>query len=344
MPSGKGAKKLLLLGMVVLAALFLAGLITGAIGTAIIKGEDAEPIFLSQPEVHLPPQTVFPASSREHYIAFLEAEEKEKAEGHAALTHEEEELVAGGPFGGGSWVITNTMLSAWITSLLLIIVFVIAAKRAKMVPGRLQNLVEIIIESLLGFVEGVIGRDMARNVFPLIATIFLFVMFNAWIALIPIYPTLGFENSHGDIAVHLLRSAGTDLNMPLALALVSFVFVEFLGLRVLGFRYLGKFIPVGSFVRSVRRKDIFGGFIALFVGFLEGVSELVRIVSFSFRLFGNMTAGEVLVLMATFLVPFVATVAVYGLELLVGLVQALIFAGLTLVFATVAIASHQEEH
>ena len=74
------------------------------------------------------------------------------------------------------------------------------------------------------------------------------------------------------------------------------------------------------------------------------ISEMVRIVSFTFRLFGNMTAGEVLVLMATFLVPFVATVAVYGLELLVGLVQALIFAGLTLVFATIAIASHQEEH
>ena len=213
-----------------------------------------------------------------------------------------------------------------------------------MVPGRLQNLAEMIIEGLLGFVESVIGRDMARRVFPLIATIFLFVLFNAWIALLPIYPTLGFKDSHGDVAVHLLRSAGTDLNMPLALALVSFVFVEYLGLRALGLGYLNKFVPIGPFFRSIRQKQFFGAFIALFVAFLEFVSELVRIVSFSFRLFGNMTAGEVLVLMATFLVPFVATVFVYGLELLVGLVQALIFAGLTLVFATVAIAPHQEEH
>ncbi len=344
MPSGRGANKVLLAGLLVLAALFIAGLITGGIGTAILQGEDKEPLFVSQPEVHLPPQTIFPNDAREHYIEFLEAEEKEKAEGHGALTHDEEELVAGGPFGGGGWVVTNTMLSAWITSLLLIGVLVLAARRAKLVPGRFQNLVEIVIETLLNFVESVIGRGMARNVFPLIATIFLFVLLNAWIALIPIYPVLGFENSHGDLVVHLLRSAGTDLNMPLALALVSFVFVEYLGLRHLGFSYIGKFIPLGSFIRSFRRKDIFGAFVSLFVGFLELVSEMVRIVSFTFRLFGNMTAGEVLVLMATFLVPFVATVAVYGLELLVGLVQALIFAGLTLVFATVAITSHEEEH
>ena len=131
--------------------------------------------------------------------------------------------------------------------------------------------------------------------------------------------------------------------MPLALALISFVFVEYWGFKRLGFSYVGKFIPVGTFVRSIRRGQIFQGFISLFVAFLEGISELVRVVSFTFRLFGNMTAGEVLVLMASFLVPFVATVFVYGLELLVGIVQALIFAGLTLVFVTVAIARHEEE-
>lgn len=344
MPSGKGAKKLLLLAGVGVFALLVAGLITGAIGTAIIQGDEEDPIFMSQPEFHLAAQTIFPGDARQHYMDFLKAEEKEKHQGHSALTHEEEELVDKGPFGGGTWVVTNTMLSAWITSILLILILIVAARRWKMVPGRLQNLAEMIIEGLLGFVESVIGRDMARRVFPLIATIFLFVLFNAWIALLPIYPTLGFKDSHGDVAVHLLRSAGTDLNMPLALALVSFVFVEYLGLRALGLGYLNKFVPIGPFFRSIRQKQFFGAFIALFVAFLEFVSELVRIVSFSFRLFGNMTAGEVLVLMATFLVPFVATVFVYGLELLVGLVQALIFAGLTLVFATVAIAPHQEEH
>ena len=343
MPSGTGAKRLLLLGVLALFALFIAGLITGAIGWAILRGEDKDPPFLSDPEVHLPAQTIFPNSAREQYLAFLEAEKKEKEEGHGALTEHEKELVDEGPFGGGTWVITNTMLSAWITSLLLIGLFVFGVRKARMVPGRLQSLVEIAVEGLLGFVDGVIGRELARKVFPLIATIFLFVAFNAWIALLPIYPALGFKDADGNIAAHLLRSAGTDLNMPLALALISFVFVEYWGFKRLGFSYVGKFIPVGTFVRSMRRGQIFQGFISLFVAFLEGISELVRVVSFTFRLFGNMTAGEVLVLMASFLVPFVATVFVYGLELLVGIVQALIFAGLTLVFVTVAIARHEEE-
>ena len=335
MPSGRGAKRLLLLGGIALGALFIAGLITGAIGTAIIRGEGEDPI-LPEPQIHLPPQPIFPASTRnEHIFAQLKGEhapEDGKAEAHFE------------PLGMLEFAVTNTMLSAWITTLLLIALFVLGVRRARMVPGRLQNLVEIAVEALLGFVEGVIGRDRARQVFPLIATIFLFVAFNAWIALIPLWPSLGFKGPDGDIAAHLLRSAGTDLNMPLAIALVSFVFVEYWGLRMLGFRYLGKFIPVGEVVRSIRTRQPFQGLIAIFVGFLEGISELVRVLSFTFRLFGNMTAGEVLVLMATFLVPFVATVAVYGLELLVGAVQALIFAGLTLVFVTVAITPHQEEH
>ena len=340
MPSGAGARRLLLLGGFALLALFIAGLITGAIGTAILRGEDQDPL-LPEPQVHLPPQPVFPAAARsEHVFAPDKA-----GEGHGPG----EEAGDGKgyhftPLGMFDFAITNTMLSAWVTTLVLLGIFLFGVRGAKMVPGRLQNLVEMAVEALLGFVEGVIGRDMGRRVFPLIATVFLFVAFNAWIALIPIYPSLGFKDSDGDIAAHLLRSAGTDLNMPLALALVSFVFVEYWGLRMLGFRYLGKFLPVGPFFRNVRRGQPFQAGISLFVGFLEGISELVRVVSFTFRLFGNMTAGEVLVLMAAFLVPFVATVAVYGLELLVGAVQALIFAGLTLVFVTVATTPHEEEH
>ena len=281
-------------------------------------------------------------------VQLLQNQERQLLENQDPSAHKElnpvHKLAEEGPFQGGfKFVITNTMLSAWITSLLLIVIFVLAARKSRMVPGRLQNLVEIAVEGLLGFVEGVIGKDLGRKVFPLIATIFLFVAFNAWIALIPLWPSLGFKNADGDITAHLLRSAGTDLNMPLALALVSFVFVEYLGLRMLGFRYIAKFFPIGEVFRNLIKGRIFPAVIAGFVAFLELVSELVRIVSFTFRLFGNMTAGEVLVLMTTFLVPFVATVAVYGLELLVGLVQALIFAGLTLVFATVAITPHEEE-
>ena len=153
--------------------------------------------------------------------------------------------------------------------------------------------------------------------------------------------------------MHLLRGANTDINMPLALALVSFVFVEYFGLRSRGFRYLGKFFNVGRFFKSVGQmfggnakaalSGLFTGAIDIFVGVLEGLSELIRIVSFTFRLFGNMIAGEILLLIAMFLVPWVVAIPFYGLELLVGYVQALIFGGLTLVFLTLAVAPHEAE-
>lgn len=336
MPSGSAARRFLLLGGLSLLALFLAGLITGAIGTAIIRGDDADP-FLDPPHVTLPPQPIFPPSARtEHLFAPITTEDghEETTGGHATEFK---------PLGMFEFAITNTILSAWFTCLVMILLFGLAARKAKLVPGRLQTLVEICIDTLLNFVESVIGRDLSRKVFPLIATMFFFVLFNAWLALLPFYHFIGFKDGEGQLVAELFRSAGTDLNMPLALALVSFVFVEYWGLRILGFGYLGKFFPVGEFYRNVKRKQFFQAFIALFVGFLEGISELVRVVSFTFRLFGNMTAGEILVIIASFLVPFVVPVFVYGLELLVGLVQALIFAGLTLVFVTVAITPHEEE-
>jgi F-type H+-transporting ATPase subunit a len=185
-----------------------------------------------------------------------------------------------------------------------------------------------------------------------VATIFLFVAFNAWLSLIPGFGSITVTTAEGE-HVHLLRGANTDINMPLALALISFVFVEYFGLKSLGVRYLRKFFNAGEFLSSLgqivrgRFRAGFGrlltGFIHIFVGFLEALSELIRVVSFTFRLFGNMTAGEILLLLSAFLVPWMFAIPFYGLELLVGFVQALIFGGLTLVFLTVAAAPHGEE-
>ena len=123
--------------------------------------------------------------------------------------------------------------------------------------------------------------------------------------------------------IPLFRSVYSDVNNTIALALISFVMVEFWGLRTLGFSYLGKFFN-------------FSGFIPFFVGILELLSEFIRIVSFAFRLFGNIFAGEVLILMLTFLLPFLIVDIIYGLELFVGFIQAAVFALLTLVFAVMA--------
>jgi F-type H+-transporting ATPase subunit a len=150
----------------------------------------------------------------------------------------------------------------------------------------------------------------------------------------------------------LLRAANTDLNTPLALAIVSFVAVAYFGLKLTGVKYLKTFFNFGSvaggfkaLIRGNLRgafSGIFMGVIDVFIGFVEGMSTLIRMISFTFRLFGNMTAGEILILMVLFLVPFAIVPIFYGLELFVGFVQALIFAGLTLIFMTVAVASHGE--
>ncbi|MCY3602559.1 MAG: F0F1 ATP synthase subunit A [Chloroflexi bacterium] len=133
------------------------------------------------------------------------------------------------------------------------------------------------------------------------------------------------------LIIPLFRSVYSDVNNTIALALISFVMVEFWGLRTLGFSYLGKFFN-------------FSGFIPFFVGILELLSEFIRIVSFAFRLFGNIFAGEVLILMLTFLLPFLIVDIIYGLELFVGFIQAAVFALLTLVFAVMAVEHHDEEH
>ncbi len=138
------------------------------------------------------------------------------------------------------------------------------------------------------------------------------------------------------------RSVNTDINAPLAIALFSFVFVEMWGLQSLGPGYLKKFFAFSALKKGPM------GLIDVFVGILEFVSELSRVVSFTFRLFGNIFAGEVLLLMMTFLVPFVLVDAFYGLELFVGLIQGFVFAMLTLVFAVTAVSHHgdgeHEEH
>jgi len=212
-------------------------------------------------------------------------------------------------------------------------------------------LLEFALGALLNFCKTVAGEKNGRRFFPIVATIFLFVAFNAWLSLLPGFGSITVHTAEGE--AHLLRGANTDINMPLALALVSFVFVEYFGLRTLGIRYLGKFLNVGGFLRSMRLivtgklKAGFSGLIAgainVFIGLLEALSEFIRIISFTFRLFGNMTAGEILLLIAMFLIPWIFALPFYGLELLVGFVQALIFSGLTLIFLTVATTRHEEQ-
>jgi F-type H+-transporting ATPase subunit a len=250
--------------------------------------------------------------------------------------------------------VSNTMIATWITILLLVGISFAVTRRMKIVPGRLQAAFEFLMGWLYDFCRENAGEKDGRKFFPFIATIFLFVGFNAWLALIPGYQTILIETAHGH--EELIRAANSDINTPLALALLVFVVVEFYGFKRIGIRYLSKFFNFSELWQGTKKlfkgdikgavMGIFSGFMIAFAGLLELLSEFIRIVSLTFRLFGNMTAGEILLLVITFLVPWFLPVPFYGLEVLIGFIQALIFSGLTLIYLTMAVTPHStaEEH
>jgi F-type H+-transporting ATPase subunit a len=262
------------------------------------------------------------------------------------------ELPSEGIFHVAGFSITNTLIASWFTIIVLVVGFYICTRKMKLIPGKLQGIAEMAVEGLLNFIEGAAGKEHARLLFAGVATIFIYVLANAYLALLPFFGGIGI--THEGVFVPLFRSANTDVNVPLSIAVMSFIFVETWGMKKVGFfRYIGEFINVRQIGQGIKQlfkgkvrpaiMNIGFGIISLAVGLLEVFSHLIRMVSFTFRLFGNMTAGEILVLVSVFLIPLVFTIPFYGLELLIGLIQALIFAGLTLVFGIIAVSPPHEE-
>lgn len=225
--------------------------------------------------------------------------------------------------------VTNTLLMSWIAMALIIGLFLFGTRVIKKVPTGLQNLLEALYEGVLSFMDLVTGnREHSARFFSLVFTLFLFIVTSNWLGILPGLGSIGFyEVHHGEeVFVPYARSANSDLNMTLALAIVSVVATHMYGIKSLGTgEHVSKFFS-------------FKGPIEFFVGILELVSEFAKILSFSFRLFGNIFAGEVLLIIVGILLPFFAPIPFLGLELFVGLIQALIFATLTLVFLEIAVA------
>ncbi len=234
--------------------------------------------------------------------------------------------------------VTNALLSSWGATLAVIGLFAAGRWRSRLVPSGLRNLAGWVLDTVLEYVMSIAGREHAPRLFAIAATLFLFIIANAWVPLLPLYGPLVAERGDGS-HVPLLRGAGTDINMSLALAIVSFIVVEAAGLMVLRASYLRRFVRVGNLLRG----RLLLGLLDLFTGCLEALMELARLLTFTLRLFGSLTAGEVLVVVATFLAPLVLSVPFYGLELLIGLVQALVFASLTVVFAVRAMTPEETE-
>ncbi|MDP6704458.1 MAG: F0F1 ATP synthase subunit A [archaeon] len=224
--------------------------------------------------------------------------------------------------------ITNSLVLAVVTALFLVGGGFLVTRSLKTIPARAQGMVELIIESILDFMAQILqDRKQALKFFPLVATIFLFVLVSNWVGVLPGVGSIGFvEEDHGhEVFVPLFRAANADLNMTFALALVTMIAVQWYGIRKLGF--LGHWSKFFIFNK---------GPIYFFVGLLELIGEFAKVLSFSFRLFGNVFAGEVLLVIVMALVPLLIPLPFFFLEFFVGFVQALVFAMLTLIFLKVA--------
>ncbi len=227
--------------------------------------------------------------------------------------------------------VTNTLFTAWFSIVVLLALALILRGQIKEIPGRFMSMVEALFEYVLNYMEEVLGdKRLARKLFPIIMTIFLFVLVSNWTEHLPFFETLKVQTGHGHSA--LFKSANTDLNVTLSLAIVSFFVVETLGVVTVGlWKYLGKFINLSSPLNFV-------------IGLIELISELARLVAFSFRLFGNILAGEVLILVVKYFVPYFLPVPLMAFELFVGFIQAAIFALLTLFFVKLAITDPEMAH
>lgn len=224
----------------------------------------------------------------------------------------------------GTFAVTNSIFLGALTALLLLGVGMLIRRGLSPVPGKIQSFFEVFLELALDTMDSVLGsREASLRYLPVIGTVFLFILTSNWLGLLPL--------SHISLQhAPLFRAPTADLNFTIAMAIISVLAVNIFGVAAIGLRsHLHKFFNFSSPVM-------------FFVGILEFISEFVKIVSFSFRLFGNIFAGEVLLMIVAFIVPYGVPLPFLFLEVFVGLIQALIFSMLTLVFLGMATVSHEE--
>lgn len=256
--------------------------------------------------------------------------------------------------------VSNTLLCTWLSIAVLVVLFYLGTRRRDLIPRGAQNFTEWIVESLRGMVESVAGKERGKQFFPLVATFFIFIFVSNLLDIFPGVDTVGSIDSQAIAHMHLtnqlflgfipqnkpvlgfllfgeisnaiipwIRPATTDLNLTFAMAIVSVVTCQVFGFVKLGAKeHLSKYINFKSPIDFV-------------VGFLEIVSEIARIISFSFRLFGNIFAGSTVLAVFAFILPFLADIIFIPFEIFVAFVQALVFSLLTLVFLEIASTSHE---
>ncbi|HEY2125081.1 MAG TPA: F0F1 ATP synthase subunit A [Chthoniobacterales bacterium] len=269
------------------------------------------------------------------------------AEMPAAAAHEGVSLKAIGIFHIGKFTVTNSMFFTWVIAAGIIVSAQVAMRNVKAIPDGKQNFWEWMVESLYNFLESIIGSELVRKTFWFFATLFILILFVNWSGLIPGIGTIGWghhDPATGAFLVErpLLRGGNADLNMTMAMAIVFFVLWIYWALQTQGVGGVLKEI-FGAKGESKGFMKLLMGVIFFLAGMLEIISILFRPVSLSFRLYGNVYAGETMLETMSHMVPSLAwliPIPFYFMEVLVGIVQALVFMLLTAVF-TLLIAQHQ---
>ena len=277
--------------------------------------------------------------------------------------------LAAEPIGLGP--VTNAILTSILLSVFILLTALLVGRRLRLQPGRVQNVVEAVIEALNGLVKETAPSKWAPRFFPICVTIFLFLLVsNLFGVLAPLLGSIGIVHAsdHGTLSadqliflrgtaeavvdhahvepghqvgfllVPFLRAPSSDLNLTITLALITMFLVQVFGFWGNGIGYLGNFFRF----KSLKTKGIGLGLIDIFAGMIELISEVSKVVSFSFRLFGNIFAGEVILMVISSLVSLGAVLAFFGFELFVGFIQAFVFFILSLSFFSLAVAHHGE--
>ena len=269
---------------------------------------------------------------------------------HEEIT-EEHTLYSEPIFNIGNFTITNSLLNSWLAVILIIIIGLLVKNKVKQVPGKLQNIFEMIITGFLDIFDSVTGsRERSLKFFPFVFSFFLLILLNNWLGLLPGIGSIGkiiTEEGH-KVFVPFFRGGTADLNTTLALATIGVVASHIFGVVAIGaWNYLNKFINIKVLLEIPKkiRKDptvLIVNPIKAFVGLIEIIGEFAKIASLSFRLFGNIFAGEVLLAAMAAILAFGLPIPFMFLEVIVGLIQALIFAMLILAYLTMSTSA--EEH
>ncbi|MCW1892091.1 MAG: F0F1 ATP synthase subunit A [Candidatus Uhrbacteria bacterium] len=242
----------------------------------------------------------------------------------------------------GNFTITNALVNAFVLMVGIVIFGLIFRSRIKEVPGRLQAGMEALLETLFGYFDQVTGsREKTLKFFPLIGSLFFFILLSNWMGLLPGTGSIGLWQIHGGETVFIpfFRPANSDLNLTIAMALVTVISSHVLGMITLGFFvHWNKFFQFGGIwkaIRSLSPMNIMVSLVEFVVGLIEFVSEIAKVLSLSLRLFGNIFAGEVLMTVISSIFAYAMPLPFMALELIVGVVQATVFAMLSLVYLSI---------